>query len=207
MPVFFTDRFSGFQIGIWKISEDSHVLEAGMNYRSFAINEERRLQQLASRKMLFYFAPELDLDRMEIAPSGKPVDKLSKLMFSITHTRGYAAAIVGEEVHAGIDLETISERASRIAKRFLNPDEIELINQPSNQNIQGIHTLCWCIKETVYKWWGRVGIDFARDINIMSLATNGYAEVQCLFDGTKRTLMVKTHQLNDIWLTYTTGMH
>jgi phosphopantetheinyl transferase len=207
MPVFFTDRFSGFQIGVWKISEDSNVLETGMKYRSIAINEERRLQQLAARKMLFHFAPELDLSRIEIEPSGKPIDKLNKLMFSLTHTKGYAAAIVGEGVHAGIDLEIISQRASRVAPRFLNSKEIELIEQASSQNIQGIHTLCWSIKETVYKWWGRGGIDFASHINIKNLAINGYAEVDCLFNGIERTQFVKTHQLNDFWLTYMTGMH
>ncbi len=207
MPVFFTDSLGSFQVGVWKISEDSTVLESGMIYRSMAINEERRLQQLAARKMLFHFAPELDLSRIETESSGKPIDRLNKLMFSLSHTKGYAAAILGEGAPTGIDLEIISERASRVAPRFLNAKEIEHIEQHFIQNIQGVHTLCWSIKETVYKWWGRGGVDFATDINIKNLALDGFAEVECFFGGIQRTQIVKTQQINNIWLTYMTGMH
>lgn len=207
MPVFFTDTFLGFQVGVWKISEDEVALESGMNYRSLAFNGERRLQQLAARKMLFHFAPELDLNRIETESSGKPYDKLNKLMFSLSHTRGYAAAMLGVGASAGIDIEIISERASRVAPRFLNEIELKYIQQPSIQSIQGIHSLCWSIKETVYKWWGKGGVDFTADINIKNLALDGFAEVECILGGIQRIQIVKTTQINNTWLTFMTGMH
>jgi phosphopantetheinyl transferase len=207
MAVIFNDTHRGFQVGVWQILEDQADLESGMAYRSEAGNAERRLQQLASRKMLFLLAPELDLNRIAIAPSGKPIDRLNKVMFSISHTKGYAAAIACDGIHTGIDIELISERASRIAPRFLNASERKLIEQSHDDGICGIHTLCWSIKETVYKWWGRPRIDFARQIEITELKEQGIIEVSCKFDSIERTCGVTVKRFNNLWLTYMKEMH
>jgi len=207
MAVIFNDTDSGFQVGVWQILEDQADLESGMAYRSEAGNVERRLQQLASRKMLFLLAPELDLNRIAIAPSGKPIDSLNKVMFSISHTKGYAAAIACDGIHTGIDIELISDRASHIAPRFLNASERKLIEQSHDAGISGIHTLCWSIKETVYKWWGRPGIDFARQIEITELKEQGTIEVSCKFDSIERTCGVTVKRFNNLWLTYMKEMH
>lgn len=208
MAVIFNDTDTDFQVGIWQILEDQADLESGMAYRSEAVNAERRIQQLASRKMLFLLAPELDSNRIEIAPSGKPIDSLNRVMFSISHTKGYAAAIACNGMQTGIDIELISERASRIAPRFLNSREIKLIEQSRrNIDIYGMHTLCWSIKETVYKWWGRPGIDFAGQIEIKELKEEGDVEVCCMFDSYQRTCGVTVKRFNDLWLTYMKEMH
>ena len=207
MAVIFNDALSGFQVGVWQILEDQADLESGMAYRSEAGNAERRLQQLASRKMLFLLKPELDLNRIAIAPSGKPIDSLNKVMFSISHTKGYAAAIACDGIHTGIDIELISDRASRIAPRFLHSSERKLIEQSQDAGICGIHTLCWSIKETVYKWWGRPGIDFARQIEITELKEQGTIEVSCKFDSIERTCGVTVKRFNNLWLTYMKEMH
>ena len=207
MAVIFNDTHRGFQVGVWQILEDQADLESGMAYRSEAGNAERRLQQLASRKMLFLLAPELDLNRIAIAPSGKPIDSLNKVMFSISHTKGYAAAIACDGIHTGIDIELISDRASHIAPRFLNASERKLIEQSQDTGISGIHTLCWSIKETVYKWWGRPGIDFARQIEITELKEQGIIEVSCKFDSIERTCGVTVKRFNNLWLTYMREMH
>jgi len=207
MAVIFNDTHRGFQVGVWQILEDQADLESGMAYRSEAGNVERRLQQLASRKMLFLLAPELDLNRIAIAPSGKPIDRLNKVMFSISHTKGYAAAIACDGIHTGIDIELISDRASHIAPRFLNASERKLIEQSQDTGISGIHTLCWSIKETVYKWWGRPGIDFARQIEITELKEQGIIEVSCKFDSIERTCGVTVKRFNNLWLTYMREMH
>lgn len=207
MAVIFNDTDTGFQVGIWQILEDQADLESGMAYRSEAVNAERRIQQLASRKMLFLLAPELDSNRIEIAPSGKPIDRLNRVMFSISHTKGYAAAIACNGMQTGIDIELISERASRIAPRFLNSNEMKLIEQFRNTGLYGIHTLCWSIKETLYKWWGRPGIDFARQIEIKELKEEGNIEVCCMFDSYQRTCGVTVKRFNDLWLTYMKEMH
>jgi phosphopantetheinyl transferase len=207
MGVIFNDADNSFQVGVWQILEDQPDLEAGMAYRSEAGNLERRLQQLASRKMLFLLAPELDFNRLTVAPSGKPIDRLHKLKFSISHTKGYAAAIVCEGIEAGIDVELISDRASRIAPRFLHSNELKLIEQSHDAGINGIHTLCWSIKETVYKWWGKPGIDFARQIEITELKEQGLIEVSCKFDRIQRTCGVTVKRFNNLWLTYMKEMH
>ncbi|MFM1964011.1 MAG: hypothetical protein RLZZ172_2856 [Bacteroidota bacterium] len=207
MAVIFNETCNDFQVGVWQILEDQADLESGMAYRSEASNTERRLQQLASRKMLFLLAPELDLNRIAIEPSGKPIDRLNKVMFSMSHTKGYAAAIACDGIHTGIDIELISERASRIAPRFLHSNEINLIDQSQDAGIYGVHTLCWSIKETVYKWWGRTGIDFAKQIEIKELKEQGIIEVSCKFDSIERRCGVSVTSFNNLWLTYMREMH
>ncbi len=34
-----------------------------------------------------------------------------------------------------------------------------------------LYTLCWSAKEAVYKWWGKGGIDFKKNIKILHINT------------------------------------
>lgn len=207
MGLFFTDSKQGIKVGVWQISEDQAELEMGMTYRSEASNAERRIQQLASRKILFSLAPELDSNRIEIEPSGKPIDRLKTIAFSISHTKGFAAAVVGTARSAGIDIELISERASRVAPRFLSLNEMSLITRTENAGIYGIHTLCWSIKETIYKWWGNPGLDFSKQIEIKKFTEQGVVEVVLKQDNKLVDCKVYARRFENLWLTYMVGMH
>ena len=60
--------------------------------------------------------------------SGKPYFLNSKTEFSISHSHGYAAAIISSESLVGIDLEAAMiprEKAEKLAKRFFSDDELD----------------------------------------------------------------------------------
>ena len=77
--------------------------------------------------------PTLILGRRE---SGKPCFINSKIEFSLSHSHGYAAAIISDESRVGIDLETAeisAEKAEKLAKRFFSAREIcEFEASPNN---------------------------------------------------------------------------
>lgn len=77
--------------------------------------------------------PTLILGRRE---SGKPCFINSKIEFSLSHSHGYAAAIICDESRVGIDLEAAeisAEKAEKLAKRFFSAREIcEFEARPNN---------------------------------------------------------------------------
>ncbi len=62
---------------------------------------------------------------------GKPLFEGSELFFSISHSRGYAAAALSSSCAVGVDIECAviaRDKACNIAKRFFSEDEIKLLN-------------------------------------------------------------------------------
>ena len=60
--------------------------------------------------------------------SGKPYFINSKIEFSLSHSHGYAAAIISNESHVGIDLEAATlpcEKAEKLARRFFSESELD----------------------------------------------------------------------------------
>ena len=69
--------------------------------------------------------PALILGRRD---SGKPCFINSKIEFSLSHSHGYAAAIISDESRVGIDLEAATlpqEKAEKLAKRFFSDSELD----------------------------------------------------------------------------------
>lgn len=82
--------------------------------------------------------------------SGKPT--LDGWYVSISHTKGYAAALLSRKHEVGIDIEYTSDRVSRIASRFLRADE-----QPQTVAEQLVY---WSAKETMYKLYSEDKLEF-----------------------------------------------
>ena len=77
-----------------------------------------------------------------------------------------AAVVLSNEFPVGIDIEKINPRVLRIKNKFLHADEIQSVSGLDEQSLISRLTLYWSIKETVYKWWGKGGVDFVKDIKI-----------------------------------------
>lgn len=115
------------QLGLWQIEPQS-----GLNARQ----NERQAVRLLLEQMLGTSDFELTHEA-----SGKPV--LQGWHISVSHTRGYAAVLLSRSHEVGVDIEYASDRVSRIASRFLRPDE-------HPQTVA--ETLAfWSAKETIFK--------------------------------------------------------
>jgi phosphopantetheinyl transferase len=139
--------------------------------RSDINHRHKRLQHLAGRYLLQILEPDFPLHLISISDSNKPFLHDEEFYFSISHCGDFAAAIIGKK-HAGIDVELITEKVDRLKNKFLNPSELELL-----QNFQYVHpvqllTLFWSCKEAIFKWYGKGKVDFRKNMLIKQLFIN-----------------------------------
>lgn len=78
---------------------------------------------------------------------------------SLTHTRGYAAAIYHRELPVGIDLELIREKILRIGTRFLAESELHFLHI-----LPAHYTMAWSAKESIFKCHGKKGVSLRNNI-------------------------------------------
>lgn len=131
------------QLGLWRIDE----AEADIDFARYpdllqVHSSARRLEKFAVRSLLRYMTGNEQLALRHL-PSRKPIVEGWNL--SLSHTRGYAAAILSRHCRVAVDIEYMSPRVSRVAGKFIRPDEQAptLIHQLVN----------WSAKETVYKYF------------------------------------------------------
>ena len=202
MPLVRSIHNAEISMGLWEITEGHSFFEQASTFRAVATNPGQQLQQLASRMVLKALQPLFPISQIQLNPAGKPFLPEGLPQFSISHTRGFAAAIISPEIPVGIDIEWISPRVLTIAKKFLNPHEHALLAELSEQDRIAFLTLFWSVKETVYKCWGNGGVDFAEQIRIQSFSQQdeGVANVQ--FGSSAHLHTVHYERKGDLWLSY-----
>jgi phosphopantetheine--protein transferase-like protein len=203
MSLLLLKETSSFKLGVWKIEEEAAFFSTPISYQANATHPGRSLQQLATRFLITYLEPNFPIHHISLGEAGKPELISKQFEFNLSHTAQMAAVVVSNDFPVGIDIEKINPRALRIKNKFLHADEIQSLSGLDEQSLISRLTLYWSIKETVYKWWGKGGIDFARDIKI---------EVKKEFDSAVQTvqfgkveggsLEVICLQVEDHWLTY-----
>jgi len=189
-------------VGVWEITEPSDFFEHAIAYRSGASNPGHHLQQLASRMLLDALYPGFPFAKITLNPAGKPIIEKSITQFSISHTKGFAAAIIAEVTPVGIDIEGISPRVLKVEKKFLNAHEFMLLDRFSLQERIDFASLFWCIKETVYKCWGKGGVDFSDGIRIMSFMPTEKGMAMLQFGAFEQLHQVHYQRLGDLWISH-----
>ena len=97
---------------------------------------------------------------------GKPT--LNGYIISVSHTIGYASIIMSKTRNVAVDVEYRNNRVFRIVDKFLTKQETALLNgllQTEDTTLKTIASLteshdaqtslllCWCAKETIYKYF------------------------------------------------------
>lgn len=155
--------------GVWKMDETEEELlsmlprrEVYARYISRYAAPHRRLEWLAVRALLFTLLGE---DR-EVAyhPNGKPYLVDGSYALSISHTKGYAAVILGApDSEVGIDIEQYGERVRKVAHKFMRPDEQALAYEGNEAWSLLLH---WSAKETMFKCLNASEVDFKEHLQI-----------------------------------------
>lgn len=203
MPMLIHEDLRTHAYGLWKIEEPAAFFESRISYRAPASHHEKKTQQLASRMVLDCLHEGFPFEEVMVEERGKPVLKDSDLHFSLSHCKGHAAAIVSTLREVGIDVEEISERVLRIEKKFLQPEELGLVSGCSDDSKKEILTLFWSVKETVYKWWGKGDLDFAKHIQIRSVEGEHAGSVMVHFSPLPSSILhVQFVRKDQLWLTF-----
>jgi 4'-phosphopantetheinyl transferase len=79
----------------------------------------------------------------------------------------YVAAVINPSSAVGIDMEKMSDKLQRTARKFLSAPEFTHANNE-------LPALCayWCAKEAVYKQYGKKKISFKDDISILEFSAS-----------------------------------
>ncbi|MDR3118117.1 MAG: 4'-phosphopantetheinyl transferase superfamily protein [Mediterranea sp.] len=159
---------AGYRWGIWKITETPDELLALLpDHGAMYVHESdvfksdsRKTEWLAVRVLLFTLTGENE--PVHYHPSGKPYFTGGTYL-SISHTKGYAAVIVGKTGEVGIDIEKTGERVHRAAPKFVRDDEF-LPEDPA-QKTQAL-LLIWSAKETMFKCMDEEAVDFREHLYV-----------------------------------------
>lgn len=192
-------------LGIWKLSETSEELS---NIFQFSDDEKTTFEKFSGeRRKVEYLATRLLLEQLTGGKvkifhlnSGKPQIENSGLNISISHSAEYVAVFLSNE-NIGIDIENANRNIDKIAKRFLQTQEIEWIEKSGKQ--QFLKTLFWCAKEAIFKCSGQTGVQFNSQIYIPPfefeknvcfkgtlLAKNGNEEYKLWYINIKNNILV-----------------
>ena len=168
MAVKFIEKIDRGLIGFWEITETAaqlmELLDPGidelknlLHYR----NEMRKKEWLAVRLLLQQMTGKSS--KISYDAAGKPLLVNIPGHISISHSSNCAVIYFHPELNPGIDIESISRKVERAARKFLSEKELKdctVGNLLSNKDL----LLRWCAKEAVYKMVPFSDIDFASQI-------------------------------------------
>ena len=199
MPFFYQQNINDTaHLAIWSIQEPASFFETDVQLAVSIANEERRTQHLAVRLLLKLMMPEADLNQLVMADNGKPYLMGLPFHFSFSHCKGYAACAVDDQP-VGIDIEIIHPRIAKVAHKFLNDQEKKMIAALDEKNQLNQLAFLWAAKEAMYKKHEQLGIDFAKDFNILELTKGdrGVVPAEILHKGNKINVRLDYHFGND----------
>lgn len=173
MPVLKKIQTGNAEICLWKITEqpsDFNLSTEGLE----SDKSTRNKQWLASRAALESL--NIEVSNLQKDEFGKPYLKGKGKHVSLSHCSKYAAGITGTSP-VGIDIEEITPRIERIAKRFVNESEWQFIS--SKTRIETLYLL-WSAKEALYKLYGKKAVDFKNHMIAKPFKTgkNGWFEME-----------------------------
>ena len=172
MPVIVQKSISNnISLSIWSIEES---LDFFLSNLRLTKNCEQRLDKLKSDEMKKQFLAVrkliqlngISLDSLRYSSEGIPFLNNEKNI-SISHTKGFSAIAISPKP-VGIDIQDFRDKILNISTKFINSEEIDLIDPSSIKEL----TLVWCIKEATYKVHRKPGLDFKDEIKIQSISNN-----------------------------------
>ena len=196
MPFFYQQNINETEhMAIWAITEPLSFFEEGMNLEVNIQNEERRMQHLAVRLLFSLMMPEANMNDLVMADNGKPYLKGVPFHFSFSHCKGYAACAVSDHFPIGIDIEIIHPGIAKVAHKFLNDTEKAMLVNLNEEDTLKQLAFFWAAKEAMYKKHEQLGIDFARDFNILALTNldRGVVSAEITHKGITSTVQLDYH--------------
>lgn len=204
MPVIYKkDIDDQTSLALWKIEEPEQELLSGLQLKQHELdflaslnNGKRMLHWLSTRLLMRTMLNTADYIDCRMDEHGKPYLVNSPYSISLSHSYDYAAVMIGKDRAVGVDIELIKTKIHRIQQKFLSPPELAQAQIKDNTN--GLY-VCWCVKEAVYKWYGKKGLEFRKHIHIQpfELKKEGTLTVIVILPEEQRTLTVNYLQTAD----------
>lgn len=205
---------NGTLAGLWKIEEPESYFRSALwllpeeeTHLSAYRDEGKRLEWLASRLIIRTLLNPTDALLSVTMEDGRPEIRGWAGKVSISHTFGWAAALLTRDSVPGIDVEWKNrEIHEALRNRFLHPEEKKILEQETTPNADEQVVLTWSAKETLFKLTGRKGVSFRQDLFVNLPET--FREIAgslpaCIRNhGTEKDIELHYYSLEDIWVTW-----
>lgn len=163
MPLLLTRR-SKYKtcLAAWKVTEDDDFFLKALELSDpemevyQKMRPHRKKEWLSSRYLLNLISGDSSRKTILKKADGKPYRKDCNKHISLSHSKNLVAAIISEKP-VGIDIQNFVEKISRIAHKFVSPQES--LHIPENENLQYYHVF-WGAKECMYKAYGLKKLEF-----------------------------------------------
>jgi 4'-phosphopantetheinyl transferase len=187
MPVVFNKNIDEDTIlAVWKIEETEAELLSGLQLKQHELdfistlnNGKRLLHWLSTRVLLRTMLNTAEYIDCRMDEHGKPYLPDLDYHISLSHSYDYASVIIGKTKKVGVDIELIKPKIKSIRHKFLS--DKELVQEQIVNDIDGLY-ICWCAKEAIYKWHGRKGLEFKRDIYLKPFYLQTEGKLDSLVD-------------------------
>jgi len=162
---------SEIELSIWKVTETESYFEHKLEIHNpeeeiiDKLSNRKRLEWLSSRYLLHIMSGRELRGEFVKDEHGKPHLIDSEYHISISHSNNHISVIASKHL-VGIDIQTYVSKISRIKHKFVSESEEKYIDE-SNPN-PGLHII-WGAKESLYKAYGKRGLDFKKHIHISAL--------------------------------------
>ncbi|HNU87135.1 MAG TPA: 4'-phosphopantetheinyl transferase superfamily protein [Ferruginibacter sp.] len=208
MPLVYQQNINATtKIAVWHINESEDFFLAQVPLQKNISHWHKRLQHLAGRLLLKEMYPGFPVNLIQIADTKKPYLEDEPFHFSISHCGDYAAALVSKEYRVGVDVELVNDKILQIQKKFMSEGEKKMFNEQGSMNNVQYATLCWSVKESVFKWWGKGSVDFKRGMVLQSIqGDHTEGKLHCLFKN-ETELVVHYLSFNNNFLTWVLTDH
>ena len=208
MPLVYQQNINAStRMAVWHIAEPEAFFLQQVPLQKNISHWHKRLQHLAGRLLLKELYPGFPVSMIQIADTKKPYLEDEPFHFSISHCGDYAAAIVSKEYRVGVDVELVNDKIGLIQKKFMSGDEKKMFDEQSPMSNVEYATLCWSVKESVFKWWGKGSVDFKRGMVLRSIqGDKSEGKVHCRFKN-DTDLLIHYLSFNDNFLTWVLTDH
>ena len=163
-------------------------------------NLNRKIEWLSIRSLLLDMGLDSDIVYDE---HGKPLLKKNSDHLSISHSQQHIAVSIHRKEPHGIDLQYITSKIIRIKHKFLNENELNMINQSEDPRLL---TALWSMKEALFKSYGKKDIFLKKHIAISELSFGEDSfKAQGLIHGIGKEIrhQMKAELIDDYILAYT----
>lgn len=167
MPLILRKNIMCAELILWRMAETEEELASlvlagdAVSAAGFA-STGRRIERLAWRAALRAAGV---VAGVAYSDTGSPFLEDSDRYISVSHCAGLVCVALSN-VRCGVDIEPADRDCSSAAHRFISDAERSFL-AGAGPNPEAV---AWCSKEALYKYAGREGVDFIRDIRLTGIS-------------------------------------
>lgn len=185
MPIVYNKNIDDQTIlAVWKIQETEEELIAGLQLKQHELeflsslnNGKRLLHWLSTRLLLRTMLNTDDYIDCRMDDHGKPYLVDIDYEISLSHSYDYAAVMISRDKKVGVDIELMKDKIQLIKHKFLSVDELK--QQNLDTSMDGLY-VSWCVKEAIYKWNGRKGLELKKDMFVKAFELKEAGDVDAV---------------------------